>query len=239
MQYAVLTGASSGIGESILKVLIQRGYTVYALGHKIKQEKLDGYSDKENSRIIEIETDLLDIEKSISLLEKAENFKEISLLVNNAGVGYFGPHEEISVKHIREMCIVNLELPLALTARLLRVLKANKGNIINISSESALEAAPHGCAYSATKAAMAQFSKSLFAECRKYEVGVCVLHPEMTKTNFYRNADFETDEDEETYLLPEDVAKAVEFVLDARKGAVVRELTIMPQKHKIKRKNRS
>ena len=61
----------------------------------------------------------------------------------------------------------------------------------------------------------------------------------MTKTNFYRNADFETDEDEETYLLPEDVAKAVEFVLDARKGAVVRELTIMPQKHKIKRKNRS
>ena len=58
----------------------------------------------------------------------------------------------------------------------------------------------------------------------------------MTKTNLYRNADFLEGEEEEAYLLPEEAAQAVEFVLSMREGAVVTDITLRPQLHRIRRK---
>ena len=58
----------------------------------------------------------------------------------------------------------------------------------------------------------------------------------MTKTNLYRNTDFREGEEEASYLLPEDVAGAVEFILDQREGVVVTDITLQPQIHRIRRK---
>ena len=60
--------------------------------------------------------------------------------------------------------------------------------------------------------------------------------PDMTKTNLYRNADFREAEEEEARLVPEDVADAVAFVLGARDGMVLSELTLKPQLHRIRKK---
>ena len=58
----------------------------------------------------------------------------------------------------------------------------------------------------------------------------------MTKTELYRNADFTVGEEVESYLLPEEVAQAVEFILNQREGLVVTELTLRPQLHRIQKK---
>ena len=58
----------------------------------------------------------------------------------------------------------------------------------------------------------------------------------MTKTNLYRNADFCEGEEPESYLNPEEVAKAVEYVLQQREGMVVTEMTLRPQLHRIRKK---
>ena len=124
-----------------------------------------------------------------------------------------------------------------LTQLLMRELKRTHGYIINISSVTASQTNPHGAAYGATKAALTSFSRSIFEEARKYGVKVTTIAPDMTQTNLYRNADFSTDDGEQrAYLLPGEVAEAVEYVLDRREGMVVSEMTLRPQLHRIKRK---
>jgi short-subunit dehydrogenase len=157
-------------------------------------------------------------------------------LVNNAGVGYYGLHEELDAKKISAMVRTNLEAPMIFSNALLRTLKENRGWIINISSVTAEETNPHGCAYGATKAGLLSFSKSLFAEARKSGIKVVTIMPDMTATNLYRNADFKEDDDPAAHLCPEEIADAVAFVLEQRDGAVVTELTVRPQLHRIMRK---
>lgn len=126
-----------------------------------------------------------------------------------------------------------------LTQLLLRDLKKNAGYIINIASVTANESNPHGCAYGATKAGLASFTRSLFDEARKYGVKVSAIYPDLTKTNLYRNADFKEGDELESYLLPEEVAGAVEYILKQRDGVVAAEIVLKPQIHRIKRIKRS
>jgi Short-chain dehydrogenases of various substrate specificities len=231
MRGAIVTGASSGIGLEICKVLLKREYKVYGFGRDFSKTGLT------DNNFVPVICDLTDTAELSNKIKSVQDREDIHILVNNAGVGYFGPHEELNPKKIREMVATNLEVPMILAQLLLRTLKKNAGYIINISSVTALKSNTHGCAYGASKAGLSSFSKSLFDEVRKYGVKVVTIHPDMTKTDFYRNADFSEGEAEDTYLKAEEVAKAVEFVLDGREGMVVSEITLQPQKHQIRRKS--
>ena len=94
---------------------------------------------------------------------------------------------------------------------------------------TAQQSNPHGCAYGAVKAGLASFSRSLFDEARKYGVRVATVSPDMTKTELYRNADFTVGEETESYLLPQDVAEAVAYIVGQREGVAVSEVTLRPQ----------
>jgi short-subunit dehydrogenase len=161
---------------------------------------------------------------------------EIAVLVNNAGVGYFGPHEELNPQKIQSMVATNLTVPMIMSQLLLRDLKKNSGYLINISSVTADKSNTHGCAYGATKAGLSSFSHSLFDEVRKYGVKVVTIQPDMTKSNFYRNADFCEGDGSDTYVEPQEIAQTVDFILNQREGLVISDITIKPQKHQIKRK---
>ena len=293
---AIVTGASSGIGLEISKVLCKLGYEVYGLGRtfqeqdlmqfqnnsiqvvsheeslKVEKTKIDSQEvgredanaeevnaeevNAEEVNIEEVNTDeanrddsvrckgivhpiicdLLDTGKLENTIRTIKKEKCVKVLVNNAGAGYYGLHEELNPGKIREMVRVNLEVPMVLTNLLLRDIKKSKGTIINISSVTATSSNPHGCAYGATKAGLTSFAHSLFDEARKYGVKVINIQPDMTKTNLYRNANFTNSEDEGAYLLPEDVAGAVEFVLSRREGCLVTDISLKPQFHRIQRK---
>ena len=231
MKTAIITGASSGIGAEISKKLISMNYKVYGLGRDFSKSKI--YSKD----FIEKICDITDTNKLCKTIEEIKGDNEISLLVNNAGVGYFGPHEELNPKKIHEMVSTNLEAPLILSNILLRNLKKNKGTIINISSVTAREVSTYGCAYSATKSGLSHFSESLFAEVRKTGVKVVSIHPDMTKSNFYRNANFREDNSQkEFYINCETIANIVQSILTQDYGVVITDITLKPQKHRIKRK---
>ncbi len=229
MKTAIVTGASSGIGLDISRMLLEKDYKVYAFGREFKNDS------PECSGFIPVNCDITNtslLTEHITAIKKEE---EISLLVNNAGVGYFGPHEELNPKKIHEMVTVNVEVPLLLSQLLLRDLKKHKGVIINISSVTARGSNTYGCAYGATKAALTSFSGSLFDEVRKYGVKVCTIHPDMTKSNFYRNANFREGDTPDSYLLPEEVANAVELMITGREGLVMTEITLKPQLHRLQK----
>lgn len=232
---AIVTGASSGIGRAVSLRLLQIGYQVYGFGRDFeKHADEDDLMDQAYFHPVRI--DLLQTEKVAASVTRIRKESPVSLLVNGAGTAYYGLHETLNAGKISEMVRVNLELPMILSQLLLRDLKQNQGCIINIASVTAASVNPHGCAYGATKAGLASFGRSLFEESRKYGLKVVTISPDMTATDLYRNADFETSDLPEARLLPEDVADALAFVLERPKALTVTELTIRPQLHRISRK---
>lgn len=229
---AIVTGASSGIGYAISKTLSTLGYELYGFGRNFKNTD---WNTMDNAH--PIVCDILDTDRLCAELKQITAQNQVHVLVNNAGVGYYGLHEELNPDKIKKLVRTNLEAPMILTQQLLRPLKKTAGYIINISSVTAGQSNPHGCAYGATKAGIASFSHSLFDEARKYGVKVVTISPDMTQTNLYRNADFREGDETESYLLPDDVAKAVEWILSQREGVIVTDITLKPQIHRIKRKH--
>lgn len=243
MKTAVLTGASSGIGAALTKELLLLGYRVFGIGRDFKALLASLAADAALAPLTPCFTPIvLDLTQTGLLAETIRGIRKnhkISLLINNAGTGYFGLHEELKPSMLHEMVTVNLEVPMLLCQLLLRDLKETNGHIIQISSVTAKKSSPHGCAYGATKAGLTAFSQSLFDEARKYGVHVTCIHPDMTISNFYRSADFGADTDPACSLSPQDVAGAVRTVLTAREGMVFPDITLTPQKHRIAKHHRT
>jgi short-subunit dehydrogenase len=227
---ALVTGASSGIGQAIAQRLLEHGYEVYGIGRDFSACTLTGHAQFHT-----VVLDLLDTPALLAFLETLPK-DNLSVLVNSAGCAWYGPHETLSVEAIQTMTRVNLETPILLCGKLLRTLKQNHGTIINIASVTALETSTHGAAYGALKAGLVHFSRTLFEEHRKSGLKVSVILPDMTDTALYRNADFGPDLTEGAYLSQEDTAEAVMAVLNSREGTVLSEIVLRPQYRRIHRK---
>lgn len=227
MNKTIVTGATSGIGLEICRGLIERSWFVYGIGRNFE-------NTPESDNFCPVPLELKD---TSALVKKIKEIRGgVSLLINNAGVGYFGLHEELSPEKIHEIIAVNLEAPMIITGLMLRELKKEGGRIINISSFAAKHSSPHGAAYGASKAGLTHFSESIFDEARKYGVIVSTVHPDITATNFYDKANVTYEEGEEFSLSPEEAAEAVFTVISA--DYPIRDITLMPKKHRIRYKNK-
>ena len=229
MKKAVVTGSSSGIGKAITLRLLELGYEVTGVSRK------SVYEDFNHKNFIPMQVDLSDEKQTLLACKELKN-KDIYIVVNCAGFGRFEPHEELSQKVISEMTFVNLTAPMLLTNALLRSLKKNSGYLININSIEALRSSKFAGVYSATKAGLKAFGDALFEECRKSNLSITNINPDMTQSNFYDNLRFETSQKENEKLLTSDIADALEHILKMRKGAVVSEYTIRSLNFGIKKK---
>ena len=224
---ALITGSSSGIGEAITKKLLQLGFIVYGLARR-EQSSTDNF----HPIVCDI-TDTSLLEKTVNTLSKDNEF---SLLIHCAGMGRFEPHEELSTQLLKQIIDTNLTAPIILSSLLLRSLKKNKGTIINITSIEALKASKFSAAYSASKAGLHHFGSSLFEEVRKAGVNVISIHPDLTQSPFFDELHFEPKDDIQMHLKPDDIACAIEDILNMREGVSITELTIRPQYFGIQKK---
>lgn len=225
---ALITGSSKGIGRAVTQKMLDKNITVYGISRTP--------SGIDSPLFHEYLMDLTDTKKLLNTLAVICSETTIDILINNAGCGYYGLHEELNEAGIHEMIMTNFEVPALITNYLLRDFKKNGGTIINISSVTAKNVNPHGAVYGATKAALTNFSNSIFAEARKYGVRVAAIHPEMTDTDLYRNADFEADRSDGCCLYPDTVADCIMDVINQDFGIAINDITINPQFHRIKRK---
>lgn len=240
---ALITGVSSGIGKCLLYTLQKEGCLIHGIVKS--QERKDALwaelsSVLTSEQLHTITLHVCDLRKPSDMEQLARDFHKAQISPNivilNAGVGHYGPHEELSVHAITELSAVNFTAPLLLTNLFLRDLKANHGHLLFLSSVTAAKTNnTHGCAYGATKAGVSSFAKSLFEEVRKYGVRVTVLAPDMTQTALYRNASFCASEDPDAALTPEEIADYALLALTARDGLNLTELTMQPQLHRLER----
>lgn len=240
----LLTGVSSGIGKCLLLTLQKQGCILHGIV-KNEERKLSLQEELKNilspEQLPSVTLHACDLRNPSAIETLSREFHKThivpDILILNAGVGYYGPHEELSVKDISELTAVNFTAPLLLTNLFLRDLKSKQGHLLFLSSVTAAKTNnTHGCAYGATKAGVSNFAKSLFEEVRKYGVRVTVLAPDMTRTELYRNASFCAAEDTDASLTPEEVAEYALFALTARDGLNLTELTMQPQRHRLERK---
>lgn len=209
---AVVTGAASGIGLEISKMLLKNNWTVWMI------DKNRNALDKavyENSfiggKIEFIYADLANIDDLLWVRDLIFNKTEkLDVLVNNAGIALKGNIEEVNLYDILDTIAVNLTAPLALTKLLLRKLKG--GHIITVSSGQAFFRLPPWSIYSATKQALASAFISMRPELKKLKIKSSIVYPFLVKTAFYDVV--KTDALTRTAIRftgqsPEDIAKKV------------------------------
>jgi len=232
MNTVLLTGASSGIGLATALRLCKEGYEVFGIGRTFDETR--SYPEHFHRFVCDI-TDSKSLSKVLQTIKEQLPQPAPDILIHSAGIGLYGLQETLHPNDIQTLIRTNLEAPILLTTEFLSFMKQRgSGHIIFLSSVTAKKSNTYGCAYGATKAGLLSFANSLFDEARKNNIKVTTLLPDMTQTKLYRNADFTADET--ACLFPEDIAETISYVLSAGSHLNVTELTIQPQKHRIKKK---
>ena len=179
---AIVTGASSGIGEATAELLANSGYTVYGTSRKGAQ------SAKRSYKMIALD---VNSEESIeaALREVIQIEGRIDLVVNNAGFGVApGGAEESSIEQTKTLFETNFFGIVRMTRAVVPYMrKRGEGRIINIGSILGLIPAPYMATYAATKHAVEGFSESLDHELRTRGIRVSVIEPGYTNTHFEAN----------------------------------------------------
>jgi uncharacterized protein len=207
--WAVVTGASSGIGREFALALAERGTPVLAVARN--GERLGALADevaRRGGRLEPLSADLSRPEGVESLLAAAAG-REVELLVNNAGAASYGPFLTLSPEHERELIRLNVEAVVALTHGLLpAMLERGRGGVINVASIVAFQPMPYFATYAAGKAFMLSFSEALDVELRGSGVRVSVVAPGVTRTGFSDSAGSHYPERRFPHLEAQRVVKA-------------------------------
>lgn len=187
---ALVTGASSGIGEALAEELARRGHDLVLVARRAEpMEALAARLREAHGVEATVDPrDLLDREAATALA--ASHGDTVDVLVNNAGFGLNGEFATLSLERQTDM----IELNVTALTRLSRLflpgmLARGRGRILNVASTAAFQPGPYMSVYYATKAYVLSFSEALGEECRGRGVTVTALCPGPTKSGFQDEAD--------------------------------------------------
>ena len=191
-QRALVTGASSGIGEVFARQLAERGANLVLAARS--QDKLDALAQELQERFgtsVEVRAcDLSEPGAGAALAARlAERDVRIDVLINAAGFGLFGQLHEADPARTSQQVRLNVDALTELTCALLPQMRArNRGAIVNVASTAAFQPVPYMAVYGATKAYVLSFTEALWAETRGTGVLVTALCPGATDTPFFDTA---------------------------------------------------
>ena len=189
--WALVTGASSGIGQEFARQLAATGLNLVLTARRIERLNEMGENLKK-AYSIEVRTVQADLSKpdSVEILAKATEGLEIGLLVNSAGVETHGAFLKNDRQQERNLIQLNAITPMELAHHFgLKMAGRKRGGIIFVSSTLAYQAVPFFANYAASKAYIATFGEALNYELKKQGVDVTVLSPCLTNTEMYAKMD--------------------------------------------------
>lgn len=184
---AIVTGASSGIGRALAALLCQQGVSVLAVARR--EERLRQLAEQVGSaggRLLPLAGDVADPQVRGAAIERArEQWGGLDILVNNAGIGAQGRFEDSDPECLRRIMEVNFFAPVELTRLALPLLReSGRALIVNVGSVYARRGMPFNSEYCASKFALQGFSEALRAEVARYGIGLLMVHPGTTATEF-------------------------------------------------------
>jgi len=227
-KWALITGASAGIGTAIARELAAGGTNLILTARR--RDRLAGLatelSEKHKIRTLVCVADLaqpLGPQQIFSFTE--EKNIAIDLLVNNAGFGAYGEFHKVALDRLVEMTQVNVSAVVHLTHLFLPGMIARRsGDILILASTAAFQPVPYITTYAATKAFDLFFAEGLAEEVRQYGVRVCALCPGSTETEFFKVAG-QRNHTRRSPETPEKVAHVGLAALAAGKSSVISGFT--------------
>jgi NADP-dependent 3-hydroxy acid dehydrogenase YdfG len=234
---AVITGASSGIGEATAEALAAEGASVVVAARR--EERLSDLVERINGnggKALSVECDVTDEEQAHDLIQRArDELRQVDILVNNAGVMQLSKIEKGLSEEWRRMFEVNVLGLLYVTDAAVQVMKEQgSGHLINISSVAGRKSGPFRGAYSGTKFAVNAISEALRVELLEDHIRVTMVEPGAVETEL---PDHITDEEakegisalyQTDILQPDDIAAAIAYCAVQPERVSVNEILIRP-----------
>ncbi|WP_080802338.1 SDR family NAD(P)-dependent oxidoreductase [Arabiibacter massiliensis] len=193
-QTALVTGATSGIGEALCLLFASDGYDLVTVARdKDSLEKQARDLRLLNIDVLPVACDLSDPDAARTIFKKVQEAgKEVEILVNDAGYSPAGRFDELSVADVRAMIQVSVTSLAELTNVFMQpMLERGHGRILNMSSMMAKTPCPYNALYGAAKVFVLSFSTALAYELKGTGVSVTTVCPGATRTNFPKNAGIE------------------------------------------------
>jgi len=194
-QRALITGASSGLGMEIARVLAARGIDLAIAARR--RDKLETLADElrrdHHIDVAVFSADFAQVDAAQHLFDEVRAAGlRIDILVNNAGLGFFGPFLGQSISQIQEMIAVDVASVMVLTRLFARAMNdQGGGHILQVSSFAALQPIPRYSIYSGAKAFLIASAQALRHELRKTSVRISVVAPGFMLTEFHNTAHHE------------------------------------------------
>lgn len=227
---ALVTGASRGIGRAIAHALAQAGYDVALVSRSLEtlkpvQESLASYGVVAKAYAV----DLAEMEGLRDRLAAVlDDFGPLSVVVNNAGMGYTGALATMPLADWQRVMDLNVNSVFQCIQAVLPALRASGGTIVNIASIAAQSAFPDWGAYTVSKAALVALSRVLAVEERPHGIRVVTVSPGSVNTPLWDTDTVQADFDRSSMLTPEIVAQTVLHTILMPPQAVVEDLALMP-----------
>ena|ERR1700754_1572606 len=180
----LITGCSTGFGRELAKLVLQLGYKAGVASRNTDDVK-DIVADFPDTAIA-LKLDVTKVEEvTAAVVAVKQKFGQIDVLVNNAGIGYFGAIEESEEDEVRRMFEINFFGLASMTKEVLPIMRAQRsGHILNISSIGGLRSFPGVGFYNATKYAVDGYSESLSKETANLGIKVTVVAPSGFRTDW-------------------------------------------------------
>jgi short-subunit dehydrogenase len=230
----VITGASAGLGAHFSQLLVEKGSKVYGLARR--KAKLDELRSELGPLFTGVECDVAD-ESAVGNAFKGilESEGRIDVLVNNAGLGIFGPAEDVTLDEWDLQVNVNLKGVFLCTRAVLPAMKAQNeesgfgGHIINISSVAGLLGNPNISTYNVTKFGLKGYSEALFKEVREDGIKVSCFFPGSIQTDFFKSAGLPMSANPMT---SEQLGSTLIHVLETPDNYLITEIVMRPLRPK-------
>lgn len=227
---AVVTGASSGIGRQFSADLIDRGARVFGMARST--DTLADVRDDLGEAFHPVECDVRDeasVDRAFETVTDAAG--RIDVLINNAGLGKFGPVDEFDTADFDQIMETNVRGVFFCTRAAVAPMRSQNeadgfgGHIVNIASIAGLLGNPNISAYNASKFSVRGFSESIMKELRDDGIKVTCFYPGSIETNFFDVAGVDMTDNP---MQPEDVSGTVMHVLEAPDNYLISEVVMRP-----------
>ncbi len=188
-KWALITGASAGIGTAFAHALAQRGSHLILVARRA--DRLNALAQSLRAQYqVDVDTialDLAPVNAAQQLFDQVQTRgRRIDLLINNAGIGVFGPFLTTKVEEDEKLVMLNVVALTMLTRLFLpQLLQQPEGMIINVASTAAFQPLPYMAIYGASKAYVLSFTEALWAEHRQDKLHVLALCPGPVTTEFF------------------------------------------------------
>lgn len=236
MKTVLITGATSGIGKATAFVLAQKKYNLIICGRR--KERLS-IIEKELSRFTKVASLCFDVRDKKAVFSEigslSGEFKEIDILINNAGNAHgLDPVESGDLEDWDAMIDINVKGLLYVSKAIIpQMTKRAKGHIINIGSSAGKEVYPKGAVYCASKHAVIAITDGMRIDLNPYAIKVTAINPGLVETEFSKVRFKGSDKADSVYkgykaLQAEDIAEIIAFAISRPAHVNIADLLVFP-----------